>query len=664
MSLPFGRPLAALSLALTLALGLVACGGGDEPAATAAAAVAEGPAPATPAEDAGQALATLRERALALNASAVPASDLARQLMDFAELQFPQLFPAHSATGQLPPFEYRCYAATGVCLGVVTSSGTMFVDRGVYVVGGAFGELPLYVGQVLDFITPVETRVAMSLVNGKVAILQGGNMGIGITLTRAEGFDAAAEVTVGGLPEGVTARPLTIPAGATIATLVLDAQAAAPHSLPTSATITLRAADAVVSEALNVTVRGRAGSIDTSFGGGVNVTPVGIGEDYANAVLVQDDGKVLMAGSSGTTAGTQWSIVRYLRDGGLDAGFGNGGKVVLPIGSRGNDIATALALQPDGRILVAGSSDQGTTNLDFAAIRLLPDGRLDPTFGNAGKAIVDLQGDTDRAWAIALQADGRVVLGGQASTGVTAGGVDFALVRLTADGQLDATFGQGGRVISTLRAGNGTEIIRALALPVVDGEQRILAVGGEGDFVAARYRANGALDSGFGAGGKVLAVFNDIIGSANAVTLLPDGRALLAGHIGHRFAAIQLNVQGQLDANFGTAGRFVHALVDNWNEAQAVVRQADGKLVIGGWAYSGNGSSGDFAAIRLWPSGVLDTAFGQAGIVITPTASGTKDDQSHALALQADDRVPTVRALQAGEANGSNHDFVLLRLWL
>jgi len=127
---------------------------------------------------------------------------------------------------------------------------------------------------------------------------------------------------------------------------------------------------------------------------------------------------------------------------------------------------------------------------------------------------------------------------------------------------------------------------------------------------------------------------------------------------------VPLAAAGALDTRFGTAGRFELPLVTNWNEAHAVVRQSDGKLILGGWVYSGAGSSGDFAAVRLDEHGVVDASFGAAGVVITATAPGTKNDLSKALVLQADERVPTVRAIQAGESNDSNHDLSLVRLWL
>jgi uncharacterized delta-60 repeat protein len=590
-------------------------------------------------------------------------SEAARQLMDHAEAVYPQHFPGHPATGHAAPFDYRHYPATRVYLGVVVADGSPYTPNGVYVMGGSFGDAPQFVGVVTDFITPAEQRIALALGSDKAVVVQGGSSSTALTLTRADGFVAGAQVQVDGLPAGVTARPLLVPEAGTAATLVLDADPAAPHSLPTATAVTLRAGDAVVSRTLVVTVRGTAGTVDTSFGGGATVTPVGVSEDYANAVAVQADGKVLVAGSTATKRGTQFSIVRYQRDGGLDPGFGSGGKVVLPVGTRGNDVVAALAVQPDGRIVVAGSSEQGPAQIDFAVIRLTANGQLDAGFGNAGIAVFDFFGGTDRARALALQPDGRILVGGDSNTGA-AGGQDFALLRLNVDGTLDAAFGQAGKVVTAIRSNGASESVRALALTAVVGEPRILAVGGEGDFMAVRYRADGSVDGSFGSGGKVAGLFNANIGSAHGVTVLPDGRAVIVGHIGHRFAAARLDTQGRLDTSFGTAGRFEKSLVNNWNEANAVALQADGKLVLAGWAYAGVGTSGDFAAIRLTTDGQLDPGFADAGVLIRPVAAGTRSDSAHALVLQPDDRVPTVRAILAGEAGGSNYDFALLRLWL
>lgn len=444
-------------------------------------------------------------------------------------------------------------------------------------------------------------KFTLALASDKAVVVQGA------TVTRATGFNEAVQVVLSGLPAGVTAPAVTIPAGATEATVVLQAQASAPHSLPTGATAQGSAGTATASKPLTVTVRGLPGEMDTSFAGGPVITPVDVAEDYANALAVQADGKVLQAGSSMTATGTVISLVRHLRDGSLDT-----------------------------------------------------------TFGTNGRATLDFTGSGDRAFALLLQADGKIVIGGDANFGSTTTGLDFALARLNANGTLDAGFGTGGKVTTAIKSNAGGETIRALAVQNVGGADRLLAVGGEGDFIAARYTTAGALDAGFGTAGKINGLFNATIGHAAAVTLLPDGRAVLAGQINHRFAAVRLTTSGALDTTFGVFndGRWQLNLVNNWNEATAVVRQADGKLVIGGWAYSGAGSSGDFAAVRIGADGVLDTFFANAGVLIRPMAAGTKNDIARTLVLQNDDRVPTVRALLGGEANGSNHDFALLRLWL
>jgi len=500
----------------------------------------------------------------------------------------------------------------------------------------------------------------------KAIVLQGATASVKATLHRDAGFADAVQVALGGLPAGVSAAPVTFPASGTEATVVLSAAPTAPHSLPTAASVQGQGGVATASTPLTVTVRGLPGVVDTSFGGGVVRQAVDVGEDYANAVAVQPDGKVIVAGSSATADGTVISLVRLNRDGGLDTTFGTGGKVLTRVGTNGGDVAQAIALQGDGKILVAGASDQGGTGLDFAVVRYQADGSLDTTFGNGGKVVADFAGDADRAEALLVQADGRIVVGGEANTGSGAGGrgVDFALLRLNADGTLDAGFGTQGKVVTQVGANTATDVLHGLAIEGVQGEGRIVAVGGEGDFRAVRYRPDGTLDTDFGTQGRIVGLFDSVIGGARAVTVLPTGQLVIAGQVNHHFAAVQLTASGALDAGFGTGGRFEQALVANWNEATALVRQDDGKLILGGWAYTGAGSSGDFAALRLNADGTLDAGFGTAGVTITAAAPGTKDDQGRALVLQADDRVSTVRAIQAGPANDGNHDFALLRLWL
>ncbi len=268
---------------------LAACGGGDGEPAAAAVAVAQ-VQPRDAAAGAVQALAgTSRKQRLAVTPAntVLDAHESARQLMDFAQAQFPGYFPAHAATTDFAPFVFRHYAATDTYLGVVVAAGTSYVLGGVYVMGGAFGNQPQYVGQITDFIVPTAPGFTATLASDKAQVVQGSSTHVRVNLQRLHGFTGVVQLTLTGLPAGATAPAVTIAAGATFADIPLAAQGSAPHSLPTAAT--LRASAVIDSrtllahEAITVTVRGAPGALDTSFGGGVQITPVASSEDYAHA---------------------------------------------------------------------------------------------------------------------------------------------------------------------------------------------------------------------------------------------------------------------------------------------------------------------------------------------------------------------------------------------
>ena len=650
---------------------LAACGGGAESGDTA-------PAPAAAAdtaEAAADALAATAARRSALAAAPaglviVDPQAATEQLLDFAEATFPAYFPGHAATQTLAPFLFRHYPATGVYVGVALDDGP-YSRGGVYVMGGAFGQAPQHVGTLTDFVSPDVPGARIALPAGdKLQVTQATHTTLRVNIDRLKGYTGPVQLALSGLPAGATSDAVVAPAGATFADIPIVAAADAAHSLPTTARLTVSAAfgphQAVATQAVTVTVRGAPGAVDTSFGGGAIITPVANSEDYAHAVAVQPDGKVVTAGTTAISAGTVVALTRHLRDGGLDPEFGNGGKVITQVGARG-DSARAVAVQPDGRILVAGWTDATGTDANFLVLRYLADGQLDPEFADAGRLVLPIGAGngTDRAYAIAVQDDGKIVVGGTTLTGTSTSGQDFALIRLTSTGQLDAGFGQGGKVVTPMQSHSGGDIVYALALPVIDGQQRILAVGGEGDFMAARYLPNGVLDDAFGVGGKVVGLFRSNIGSARSVALLPGGRMVLAGGVLNDFAAAQLTPSGTLDPSFGQGGLVTVAVsAANWDNATALARQSDGKLLLGGWSYRANSSAADFVALRLLPGGALDPMFGEGGIAIRPVAPGTRNDSARGMVLQSDERVPTVRAILGGETSVNNNDFGLLRLWL
>jgi uncharacterized delta-60 repeat protein len=509
---------------------------------------------------------------------------------------------------------------------------------------------------------PKPPQFTLSVLGEKLPILQGSNALLKVTVTRESGFTGAVNLALSGLPTGVTAPSPAIASDATSADITLEAGASAPHSLPTTVTVTGTSGDQSATKTFTVTVRGPAGSVDTSFGGGPVTTAINAGEDYARAIAVQPDGKIVVAGSSITTQqGTDFAVARYNRDGTLDPDFNAGGKVTTAISS-GTDEANAVAIQSDGKILVAGSTNEGTSVQRFVVVRYNSNGSLDTTFGTAGKAVTSFGSGPDRAYAMVLQPDGKIVVGGEAT--VAASGLDFALVRYNTDGSLDTTFGTGGKMTTQVQGSTGRDAIYALALQTVSGESRIVAAGGEGDFRLARFTANGAVDTSFGTNGKVLGVFGGSIGAAYALALTAEGRIVVAGYTSNDFALARLDQTGVMDSSFGTAGKVVTRLnTSNTDIATSVALQSDGRIVAAGWVNAGATSAADFAVLRFSPTGVLDTSFGTGGTVITPVAAPGKSDKANALALQPDDRVPVVRILVAGQADANNSDFALTRYW-
>ncbi len=166
------------------------------------------------------------------------------------------------------------------------------------------------------------------------------------------------------------------------------------------------------------------GSLDTSFHtDGIVTTDIGADIDIASAVSIQDDGKIVAGGSSWNGTDDDFALVRYNTNGSLDTGFHTDGIVTTDMGT-GNDLAYALAIQDDGKIVAAGSSWNGADN-DFALIRYNTDGSLDTTFHTDGIVITEVGTDDDVAYALAIQADGKIVAAGSSSNTSD----DFALVR-------------------------------------------------------------------------------------------------------------------------------------------------------------------------------------------------------------------------------------------
>jgi uncharacterized delta-60 repeat protein len=194
-------------------------------------------------------------------------------------------------------------------------------------------------------------------------------------------------------------------------------------------------------------------TLDSTFGvSGVVTTPIGLAGDTATDVVVQPDGKIVVVGVA-TMATNDFAVVRYNADGTLDPTFGTGGIVTTIVATPDRDgSAAGVALQPaDGKIVVVGTVLKGGTNQEFAVVRYLTDGSLDTTFDADGLLTTKLTGGVDRAEAVVVQPDGKILVAGMADATVM--GTDFAVVRYLTDGTLDTSFGGTGIVITDITGG-------------------------------------------------------------------------------------------------------------------------------------------------------------------------------------------------------------------
>ncbi|MCP4346074.1 MAG: hypothetical protein GY795_11190, partial [Desulfobacterales bacterium] len=183
--------------------------------------------------------------------------------------------------------------------------------------------------------------------------------------------------------------------------------------------------------------------------GGTVITPIGTGDDSGQALILRSDGKIIVTGYSDNGSDKDFAAVQYNTDGTPDTEFGTGGTVTTPIGD-GDDLCYAGAIQPDGKIVLAGYSHNGS-DYDFAAVRYNSDGSPDTEFGTDGKATVRVGTGDDLGYALSVQPDGKIVIAGKSHNGSD---YDFAAVRYDIDGTLDTEFGTEGRVVTVVETGD------------------------------------------------------------------------------------------------------------------------------------------------------------------------------------------------------------------
>jgi uncharacterized delta-60 repeat protein len=394
----------------------------------------------------------------------------------------------------------------------------------------------------------------------------------------------------------------------------------------------------------------------------------------------------------------------FAQSGTPDPAFGVLGRSITTFDTN-YDEAFAVALQSDGKIVVAGATDNPNGDLNFAVIRHNPDGSLDPSFGSSGAVITNFRTDVpdgdpddpnttrknseDTARAVGIQPDGKIIVAGISNA--PAGDSNFALIRYNPDGSVDPTFGDNsifpGTTLLDFRD-NWVDEGRAMVFQpdgkIIVAGYSTAPTGVDGNFALVRYDANGILDPTFGDNtffpGTILTDFGGgTFDGANAVAVLPNGQLVAAGLVGfggagtecdQAFGLVRYN-NGVPDTGFGVDNRVVTCLRGDRAQANAVVVQSTGQIVAVGRT---NGPNGDFnfTLARYNSDGSLDATFNpdsiNPGISITDFdnradgegGSERSFDEALAAAIQADGRI-----VAAGTSNApievDNTNFAVTR---
>ena len=386
------------------------------------------------------------------------------------------------------------------------------------------------------------------------------------------------------------------------------------------------------------------GSLDPTFSGdGVAATNIG-DSDQAQSVAIQSDGKIIVTGHAYVGNTWDFAVVRYNIDGSTDNGFGTNSNGIVTTNIGTEDYAEAIAIQPNGRIAVAGYSSTSGPD-EFTVVRYNQDGSLDTTFdgdtGNANGKIITEIGTTSQAYSVAIQTDGKIVVGGSAFIGNR---YDFAVVRYNQDGSLDTTFdGDTGNANGKVTTDIGTNSQDQSYSVALQGEKIVVAGSSENDFAVVRYNTNGTLDNDFSGDGKVT---TDIGSNSNddlrSVALQSDSKIIVSGTTNNDFSVVRYNSDGTLDTNFSGDGKLSNGVCagscDAWSNGVAV--QANGKIIaVGGWEAS---EASDFLVARMSTNGDLDNTFGVEGKVNTNIGTRTSGDSASSVAVQTDGKIIVV----------------------
>ncbi|MDR3646559.1 MAG: hypothetical protein P4L22_03385 [Candidatus Babeliales bacterium] len=349
-----------------------------------------------------------------------------------------------------------------------------------------------------------------------------------------------------------------------------------------------------------IQVYAKDGDLDLTFNesGKFNIQ---LGKQFSilYSVAIEKNQKIVAVG----TSDINFAIIRLNVDGSLDNSFGTKGKVILPI-TNISSLSMAIAIEKDGKIVITGVSDD-----QFVVVRVKPNGQLDGTFGTNGVVKFTFGYGIDSN-AVALQKNGKIIIGGDSYAGRA-----LNITRLKIDGNFDPVF------TDTIADGVGKVLIQfdlnAMGKSVaIQNDGKILICGNIGGFFSVlRLQNNGALDLDFGPFGLgYVPIVSGVSSCANSVTIQPDQKIVLGGQSDDKFVLARLNTDGSLDKTFNQTG-FIETQIDKKSIIQSVALQSwDGKIVVAGYSVL---NLNKFIVARYTIDGTLDSTFGNNGIVVT-----------------------------------------------
>lgn len=389
------------------------------------------------------------------------------------------------------------------------------------------------------------------------------------------------------------------------------------------------------------------GAMDVTFGTtGKTQTDFAGYTDVGRAIALQTDGKIVVAGGAGGPIGAFYPVglARYNSNGILDNTFNGNGKVSTVPSTSDHGTAYGVAIQPDGKIVATGSIGP-----EVYVVRYNGNGKMDSTFGANGNV----------KFAIGYGMDVRIAQNGKILVAIQAGDGKLNVGRLNTNGIIDSTFGVSGN--ASIMVGDWSE---AFAMEVQSDGKIVVAgyakIGASGKYFGlARFHASGVVDSSFGTNGGVAVNMGDDDAQAESVTIQPDGKIVAVGQsvnysdgTNGDFALLRVNANGTADNTFGTGGIMIHDYFHEASTLYGVAIQADGKIVTAG---TSGWNSFRFQIVRYKTNGTIDSTFGSNGY---QSAFGGTGSGAYCVTIQPDGKIVSA----GGYSTNTVDDIGIIRL--